>query len=257
MKMDKWLKITISGIAVFLALFRLIFFDIASKRIDNTFLFLFATAVLVYVIPWKKVISFKGWGVELVLDKPQVKGALKGMGLKRLENEPLWKSLSRLESEIEQAKGGRVLWIDDNPHVILTERRTLRALGIEIVTASDSPSAEKILKGDNDFDLIISDVQRKGEIGNRATRYGGIYFLKELREKNVDPVIKSLPVIFYSAYRPDQIGRIKKQVGVKSLVGIEFCGSFETLLPRVITMLAEVRSNPITVSPKKKPTPLG
>jgi hypothetical protein len=92
-------------------------------------------------------------------------------------------------------------------------------------------------------------------IGNQATRYGGIYFIKRLREKyKNDAVIRSLPVIFYSAYSPEQITIIKQQVGEAFLEETEFIGTFELLLPEVITILAKVRSSPVTVSPKKKPT---
>jgi CheY-like chemotaxis protein len=252
---NNWLKIVISATAILLALVRLAFFDTVSERMDSTFLLLLAIAVSVFIIPWQKVTTFKGWGVELILDKPQVKGALEGAGLTNLNRTPLWEKLSRLESEIENAQGSRVLWIDDHPHEILSERRILRALGIVVVTVPNSIRAENILEEDNDFDLIISDVQRKGELGNKATRYDGIYFIKELREKYKDsPGIKALPVIFYSAYRPDQIETIKRQVGDAFLEEIKFSGSFDTLLPDVITMLAKIRSNPVAVMPMKKPT---
>lgn len=250
-----WLKIVISAIAILLALMRLAFFDIVSERMDGTFLLLLAIAVAVFIIPWEKITTFKGWGVELILDKPQVKGALEGAGLTNLKRTHLWEKLSRLESEIENTQGSRVLWIDDHPHEVLSERRILRSLGIDVVTARNSMRAESILEEDNDFDLIISDVQRKAEVGNRATRYGGIYFIKELREKYKDsPGIETLPVIFYSAYRPEQIETIKQQVGEAFLEDIKFSGSFDILLPEVIKLLAKIRSSPVTVRPKKKAT---
>jgi CheY-like chemotaxis protein len=255
MKKSSWFKTIISAIAILLAVLRFVFFDTISSRMDSTFLLLVGIAVVIFIIPWEKITTFKGWGVELTLDKPQVKGALEGTGLTNLKRTPLWEKLSHLESEIENAKGSRVLWIDDHPHEVLSERRVLRALGIDVITASSSMKAEGILEEDDDFDLIISDVQRKGRLKNQATRYGGIYFIKELREKYLDsPGIKALPVIFYSAYQPDQIEKIKRQVGETFLEEIRFCGSFDTLLPEVITILAKVRSNPVTVRPKKKAT---
>ena len=169
MKRDNWFKMIISGMAILLAVIRLIWFDTISKGMDNTFVVLLAIALTVYVIPWEKVTTFKGWGVELILYKPQVKGALESAGLTHFKRTPLWETLSGLESEIEKAQGSRVLWIDDHPHEILPERRILRALGIDVVTASSSIKAESVFEEDDDFDLIISDVQRKGEVGNRAT----------------------------------------------------------------------------------------
>jgi len=258
-KRADWLKVLVSCTAVLLALLRLLLFEAVGKRVDGTVLLLFAIAVAVFIIPWKSVTTFKGWGIELILDRTQVKGALEAAGLKRLKNTPLWKRLSELEPEIQTAQGSRVLWIDDNPHEILPERRILRALGIDVVTASDSGTAESILKQDDDFDMIISDVQRKGEIDHRDTRYGGIYFIKELREKyEKNAAVKSMPVIFYTAYRPDQITKIKQQVGEASLDEAQFIGSFDVLLPAVITMLSRVRSSPVAVEPQetKKGTPV-
>jgi CheY-like chemotaxis protein len=171
-----------------------------------------------------------------------------------LKRTPLWEKLSRLETEIENAKGSRVLWIDDHPHEVLSERRVFRALGIDVVTASNSTRADSILKEDNDFDLMISDVQRK-EVKNEYDRYDGIYFIKELREKyKGSPGIEALPVIFYSAYTPAQLEIIKRQVGESFLEEMKFSGSFDTLLPEVITTLARIRSSPVTVRPKKKAT---
>lgn len=257
MNKSLWVKGIISAVVILLALLRLVFFDFASKRMDSTFLLLLTIAVLIHVIPWDRLASFKAAGVEVVLDKPQIKGALESMGLNKIQNKQLWETLSQLLPDIERAKGSRILWIDDKPHEILGERRLLRALGIEVVTAKDSESAEKKLEEDNDFDLIISDMQRKGIIGERETIYDGVYFIKELREAQANPVIKSLPVIFYTAYRPEQIETVKSQTVISSLPGIEFCNSIESLLIRTIKILSEVRSNPITVTSKKKPTPAG
>ena len=257
MKNKNWSKHIISVLAIALAIVRLVFFDTINERMDNTFLLLLAIALAVYIVPWDKITTFKGWGVELTLEKPQVRGAIEATGLKQLKSTPFWDRLSQLESEIEKARGSRILWIDDNPHVILSERRILRALGIEVVTVQNSARAENILAEDNDFDLIISDVQREGEIGNRKTRYEGIYFVKKLREKYKDnPIIKSLPVVFYSAYTPEQIKTIKRQVGEEFLDKIDFLGTFDILLLRVIPLLAKLRENPITVPPKKVPTDL-
>jgi CheY-like chemotaxis protein len=254
MKKSLWIKIILSSFVILLAVIRVIYFDFASQRMDNIFLLLLISAVLIYIVPWERLTAFKAGGVEFTLDKPQVKGAIEGLGLRKIENSRLRESLSALQQEIEQTKESRVLWIDDKPHEILGERRLLRALGIEITTAKTSARAEIILAEDNDFDLIISDIQRKGELGERETIYDGIYFIKNLREKSDDQIIKSLPVIFYSAYKPEQIERIKKQVGAESLQEIEFCGTIESLVSQAIKILAEVRLYPIKVRSTKKPT---
>lgn len=75
-----------------------------------------------------------------------------------------------------------MLWIDDHPEEIIGERRVLRALGVLVVSTNSSKSARAILEQDNDFDLIVSDLQRPSEPRSRFKRYGGIEFIKELRE---------------------------------------------------------------------------
>ena len=48
-----------------------------------------------------------------------------------------------------------MIWIDDKPYNILGARRMLRALNIDVTTATSSEMAQEILETDNDFDLII------------------------------------------------------------------------------------------------------
>lgn len=261
MKQNTRVKIILSACVLLLAAFRVVYFDFASRRMDNTFLLLLVAAVLIHVLPWERLTSFKAAGVEFTLDKPQVKGALEGLGLKRIENKQIQERLSALQQEIEQAKGSRILWIDDKPHEILGERRLLRALGVEIVTATSSAQAKVTLRQDNDFDLIISDIQRPGLLGGRETIYDGLYFVKGLREKSgksdepEDEVARSLPVIFYTAYTPQKLAIIESQVGPEAFPKEgEICDTIEGLVTQAIKTLAMVRTSPIKVRSKKKAT---
>jgi CheY-like chemotaxis protein len=190
-KRTPWLKILVSATAIVLALPRLAFFEKVGQRMDGTFLLLLAITIAVFITPWEKVTDFKGWGVELTLDRAQVRGALEAAGLTQLKNSPLWKTLSRLKPEIQTAQGSRVLWIDDKPDEIISERRILRSPGIDVVTAASSAKAESSLEQDDDFDLMISDVRRADEVDNRPTTYGGIYFIKKLREKYKNSAVSS------------------------------------------------------------------
>ena len=249
-----WVKAVLSASVLVLAALRVLYFDFASRRMDGTFLLLLIAAVLIHVVPWERLTSFKAGGVEFTLDKPQVKGALEGLGLRKIENRQIHEMLSALQREIEQAKGSRILWIDDKPHEILGERRLLRALGIEVVTATTSAQAKSTLEQDNDFDLIISDIQRSGKVDERETIYDGIYFIKSLRENSDDKVVNSLPVIFYTAYTPEKLEIIRKQVGPEAFQELEVCATIEGLVSQVIKNLAEVRLKPIIVRSKKKAT---
>lgn len=149
-------------IVLSLAIIYCILFNITNKGVDYTFLVLVILAVLILLFPWEYIKSLKAAGIELLLDQPPVKGALGGIKMERMGNRLLKEKLSELASEIEQVKGSRVLWVDDKPQEIIGERRLLRALGIEVVTAIDSESALRKIEEDNDFDIIISDAQRIG-----------------------------------------------------------------------------------------------
>jgi len=160
-------KIILSGIVFSLAIINTIFLKIGNEGIDSTFILLITLAVIIVLLPWENLTSLKAAGIELTLDKPQVKGALNSLKMDHRGKQLLEKKLSDLASEIEQIDHSRILWVDDKPQVIVGERRLLRSLGIEVVTAKDTESALRKIEEDNDFDIIISDVQRIGLGGIR------------------------------------------------------------------------------------------
>ena len=257
MKNDKslWIRIVLSAVVLLFAILRFTFFEIVGERMDPIFLLLIASAVLIFVLPWERLKSLKAGGIELSLEKPQVKGAIDSLGLNRVENKQLREKLSRRAPEIEQVKGSRILWIDDRPYNIIGERRLLRALGVEVVTAVSSEMAEEILMRDNDFDIIISDVQRIGEsykLNEGIPIHEGVNFIVKLR-KHDDPIIRALPVIFYAAYDWDRLVKFTRPAR-ETRPEAELSNSIESLLTKVIISLSEVRSNPIKVMPKKEPT---
>jgi len=248
MQRDTLLRVVIAAVAVILAGLRLVVFHGAPENLDRTLLILFVTAVFVVVVPWERLKHFKAGGVEVELQQPQVQGALSGMV--NVNQKELRRDLLRLAPKIELAKGGRVLWLEDRPHNIVGERRFLRALGIEIIPATPLNVEEKISE-DNDFDLIISDIQWLDEEKNPT--YGGMEFVKKLRSENSDPVISSLPVVFYTAYDSEAISKIIQEVGIARFLKVEYAYSIRDLIAQVITFVAESRSNPIKVD-KKRPT---
>lgn len=261
-----WVKCTLSVIVVILAFVRFVFYETVSERMDTSFYLLIAAAFLILLIPWERLKSIKAGGVELTLSQPQVRGAIcslipeiKGRVADKHMQEQFRRKLrrvvSRMSQEIEEAKGSRILWIDDKPHNIVGERRLLRALGVEVVTALSSEIAEEILAKENDFDMIISDVQRKGEsykLNNGVPIHEGTNFVVKLR-RDKDPVIKALPVTFYAAYEWDRLAKFTKPARTIS-PGAEFSNSIDDLLVKVFDMLSEARSNPIEVRTRKGPT---
>ena len=160
--------------------------------------------------------------------------------------------------ELESIRGSRVLWIDDNPHNILGVRRLLRALGINIVSAVSSEAAESILETDNDFDLIVTDVQRMGDshkITGGVIIHEGVNYIIRLRE-HPDPVIAHMPVIFYAAYEWEKL--VKHTRPVRELLPEpEISNAAPDFVVKVVNTLAIQRATPIKYSELKVPTYLG
>jgi hypothetical protein len=155
-----------------------------------------------------------------------------------VEDEQLKKKLEGMSSEIEQANGGRILWIDDKPLELYTEKRFLRALGIQIIIAASSEEAEDILSKDNDFEIIITDARRAGD------DYAGANFIVKLR-KAEDPIIRSLPVIFYGIRWEWNSLLVVTRPAREVLPEAQLSDTSQTLIVKTLQTLAETRSQPI------------
>ena len=149
-----------AGIAAVLAIAYLVLPDGLRERVDDTFLLLLAASAVIALVPWEHLASGAAGPFTFVLERPQVAGALRGLDTSRVEDRDVRRLLTELAPDVETIAGSRVLWIDDTPSEVLGERRLLRALGIEIVTARSSDEALAELARDSDFDVAITDVSR-------------------------------------------------------------------------------------------------
>lgn len=255
MNINKLWKIIMSIIMIIFAIARLALNDAIVKRMDSTFLSLLIAAILIYFVPWENIQTFKAAGIELSLDQSAVKAAIAGLGLDQIKDEQLRVQLIKLGDEIQAIRGGRVLWIDDKPHKIIGERRLLRALGIEVISAISSESAENLLETDNDFDLMISDVQRAGDsykLNNGVDIHEGVNFVVKLRHHE-DKIVRAIPVVFYAAYDWERLVEFTRPAR-ELLPESEISNSVTDFVPKTVKVLARSRMNPITYSPSKEPT---
>lgn len=250
------LRIVPSVILIVLALIRMYSSDIISNRMDQTFLIMIVLAVLIPLVPWERLTTFKAAGIELVLERTQVKGAINSiLGLDRIESEKIRRQLGALKGELQHFQGSRILWIDDRPETIIAERRLFRALGAEVVPVISSEAAEEMLSRDSDFDLIISDVQRHGEsykFNDGVPIHEGVNFIVKLRSQS-GPVVRTLPVIFYAAYDWKRLVEFTRPAR-ETVPELELSNSIETLLTKAIKKVAELREYPIEVGDKKRAT---
>ena len=235
------LSILLSLVLIVLVIVRLLYSPTFSEGMDALFFGIIAIAFLVHLIPLDQLTSFKAGGFEFSLDHPQVEGAVEEIidrqNLDGQDDERLRKELSRLQGELATIRRSRILWIDDNPHKVVGEKRLIRLLGVGVVTASSSQEAESILKKDNDFDLIVTDVKRNGN------KHEGPNFVGNLR-KNRDHVVKELPVVFYSGYDLGRLAELTQPALEASLplsVPVEITTNVYELVPKIIRLLADAR----------------
>lgn len=250
-------RIGIAALVIGLAITRLVFHEDLSGRMDSVFFIVIGAGLLLLLLPLQYLKSFKAGGLEFSLEQPQIQGAISGLNLDRIKNERIQARLSRLKEQLGAIRGSRVLWIDDHPHGVVGERRLLRALGVEVVTAVSSDAALAILEADNDFDLIITDVQRVGvshHVTGGVAIHEGTNFIVALRKHHSDPVIKKLPVVFYAAYDWERL--VNFTVTARAhYPSPEISNSEEDLIPKVIKLLAESRTTPIPGTKEKKASP--
>lgn len=258
MKKDQITQIVIAVLLIGLAIMRLAFHVPLSTRMDGIFFIVMGAGLLLLLIPLRYLKSFKAGGLEFSLDQPQVQAAIAGLSLDRIKNRKVQEILSRLKDQLPAIRGSRVLWIDDYPHTVLGERRLLRALGVEVVTAISSDQAMEILERDNDFDLIITDVQREGarykETGG-VPIHDGVNFVVWLRSGHPDPVISKLPVVFYAAYSWQRLVEFTRPAR-QHYPSPEIAKSEDDLISKVVKLLAVSHSTPIHGTKEKIPTPL-
>jgi CheY-like chemotaxis protein len=231
-------------IIIFLSL---LYRELPEGRLDSTVLLLVVLTIVVLLVPWDQIRSLKAVGVEITLDQAQVDRAIetvRGQG-KQIADERLRNLLKRLEPQIEQATGSRIMWIDDSPYNVLGERRLLRALRIEIVMAESSDTAREYLRRDGDFDLIISDVRGKNQTPPEAIR-----FIQEVRnsedkrrQEGKYEHIPLIPVVFYSGHDWKEFYN-----SIQELRSEESCvlwvSGVEQLVQEVLYLLYHVRLEP-------------
>lgn len=238
--------------------------DTAVNGLGNSSLLLFGVSALVLFFPWQRLSTLRAGPIEFALEHGQVRGALDAIKVDGPEKERVERTLSRLVTDIERARGSRVLWVDDRPSRLVGERRLFRALGIETVTVRTCHDAALELNRDNDFDLLITSVVKSSE--QRAIKDStnptalfirwlrgysdsGVEELvgREVGQPPDDAVINNLRVIVYAALKVSKIWEFLQPVaGLQPPV--DACSKLDELLPKAIRMLADLRANPIEVS---------
>lgn len=154
---------------------------------------------------------------------------------------------------MESVVGSRILWIDDKPITTLPARKLLRALGADIHFVNTSEKAFELLKCDQDFDLIVTDVQRIGDsykYNDGIDIHEGVNFICKIRSDKSLPVIN---VIFFGGYDWERLIRFTKPAR-ELLPEPEVANKVNDLLEKVIKSISMTRSTVIKYDDKKTPS---
>lgn len=216
MKINNKYKILIFIGIILLVIFRILFYSYFKERIDDISLTLLIIALLIILIPFEKITSFKAGDVELILERKDVQSSISSLGIEKIELENLKTKLKISEHNLKYLSNSRILWIDDYQNKIVGEKRLLRTLGVNISPAITSDFANDLLKNDCDFDLIITDIQRPGEYykdNDGIDIHDGVNFIEyAIKNKLINEIT---PIIFYAAYDYERL--IKFTERTKSL----------------------------------------
>jgi PAS domain S-box-containing protein len=125
-------------------------------------------------------------------------------------------------------RGERLLYVDDDPVLVLLVQALLQRAGYEVLCLADAREALAVLAArPGDFDLVITDYN--------MPELSGLDVVRALRENR-----PGLPVIISSGYLSEEIRTAARQAGVRHLLQKEYTA--EQLLPLVQQVLAERRS---------------
>jgi CheY-like chemotaxis protein len=259
--MDKRLRMVLALVVVGILVARTAFYSAWSQRFDNVSLLLLAGVVLLLLLPWERLTSLSLGSVAVSLDAPQIHGALSA-SLDRVADERLRRRLESMTEQLVLMRGARVLWVDDHPNEVLGERRILRSLGVEVMTATSTEEAVEVLRRDGDFDLLITDVQRPGGQSHQKTAgvplHEGTNMIVALRKGLLDGlaatgVVRKIPVLFYAAYDESRLLEFTRAAReLEPEAGA--ANDLEKLVWKAVQALAESRRNPVAAPTKKVPT---
>ena len=83
-------------------------------------------------------------------------------------------------SQVSAIEPTRILWVDDQPDVNLSENLMLQALGLSVMSVTSSAAAKRCLETGM-FDLLITDLTRPDTATGADDRDAGLQLLRDLK----------------------------------------------------------------------------
>ena len=119
-------------------------------------LWIFQRSIRRDLIP--RLSTFKGFGIELSFLRDQLDGAIKKVAADVSKGDRRG-VLRRAELAQPYLRGGRLLWVDDNPDNNEEEIELFRSLGLRVKTVTSTTAALSELRS-REYDVVISDYTR-------------------------------------------------------------------------------------------------
>jgi two-component system, chemotaxis family, sensor kinase CheA len=176
---------------------------LVDELVDETEIVVKSLNPLLVAAPYVKSATINGSGqVVLILDVPNLITAARNVNPRSFQ-----RTLDR------QVKQRRILVVDDSITTRELERSILEAQGYQVELADDGKLALELLKNDNRYNLVITDVEMPNMDGFELTS----------RIKN-DPVLQKLPVIIVSSLNNEDHKRRGIEAGAQAYI---IKGNFE------------------------------
>jgi chemotaxis protein histidine kinase CheA len=176
---------------------------LVDELVDETEIVVKSLNPLLVAAPYVKSATINGSGqVVLILDVPNLITAARNVSPRSFQR--------TLDKPVKQK---RILVVDDSITTRELERSILEAQGYQVELADDGKLALELLKKDNRYDLVITDVEMPNMDGFELTS----------RIKN-DPVLQKLPVIIVSSLNNEDHKRQGIEAGAQAYI---IKGNFE------------------------------
>jgi CheY-like chemotaxis protein len=104
-------------------------------------------------------------------------------------------AVSRLEHASDLLRGGRILWVDDNPDWNRPLIDLFRQLGMTVDIARSTPEAMPLARS-RAYDLVITDMRRDTE---QPSDDAGITLINQLREYGIPAPV----IVFAAGFNPN------------------------------------------------------
>ena len=136
-------------------------------------------------------------------------------------------------ADISAGSGQRILYVDDEPPLVLLAERVLPRFGYQVIGHTDPLQALQAFRAQpRDFDAVVTDLS--------MPRMSGFELVRELLATRAD-----VPILMMSGYVRPEDQRVAAELGIRDLI----------LKPNTFEELGQALSVLFNEAPRDKPAP--